>query len=110
MLWVLILSNGNGCYLNESLNYFRVHDQTVRASQSSTMGTFYENARIAQYVFKQRPTKALRSNISEYLIFAYFNRLSKAQRKGSFLTMLNLISVYGPMAVIHTLSHKLKHD
>ena len=110
MLWVLILSNGNGCYLNESLNYFRVHDQTVRASQSSTMETFYENARIAQYVFKQRPTKALRSNISEYLIFAYFNRYSKAQRKGSFLTMLNLISVYGLMAVIHTLSHKLKHD
>lgn len=110
MLWVIMLTHGKVCYLNEGLNYFRVHDQTVRASESNTMATFYESARIAAYIFRNRPTPVLKRKISEYLIFAYFHRYSKAQRKGTFLSFLNLISMYGLKAVIHTLSHKLRHD
>jgi glycosyltransferase involved in cell wall biosynthesis len=110
MLWVIMLTHGKVCYLNEGLNYFRVHDQTVRASESNTMATFYENARIAAYIFGKRPTPVLKRKISEYLIFAYFHRYSKAQRKGTFLSFFNLISMYGLKAVIHALSHKLRHD
>jgi glycosyltransferase involved in cell wall biosynthesis len=110
MLWVIMLTHGKVSYLNEGLNYFRVHDQTVRASESNTMATLYENARIAAYIFRNRPTPVLKRKISEYLIFAYFHRYSNAQRKGTFLSFLNLISMYGLKAVIHTLSHKLRHD
>lgn len=110
MLWVIVLSHARVGYVNEGLNFFRVHDNTVRASESNTMATFYENARIAEYIYRKLPTPVLKRKISEYLIFAYFNRYSKSQRKGTFSFFLNLISLYGLKALFHTLSHKLRHD
>ncbi|MFM7596158.1 MAG: hypothetical protein ACKO4Y_08270, partial [Flavobacteriales bacterium] len=104
------LRNNKACYVQEGLNYFRVHDQTVRSMESNTMNTFYENARIASYIFQTFPTPVLKRKISEYLIYAYFNRYSKSQRKGTFLSFLNLISKYGLKALSHSFSHKLRHD
>lgn len=110
MLWSIILTHGKACYLHEGLNYFRVHDRTLRALESNNIVTFYENARIAKYIFRKRPTNVLKKRISAYLIFAYFNRYSKAQRKGTFLTFLNVISIYGLKAIKQTLTHKIRHD
>lgn len=110
MLWVLLLTNTKACYVQEGLNHFRVHDQTVRSMESNTMNTFYENARIAAYIYQTFPTPVLKRKISEYLIYAYFNRYSKTQRKGTFLSFLNLISKYGLKALFHSFSHKLRHD
>lgn len=110
MLWVQTIAHYRVKLVKEPLNYFRVHEGTVRQKEHKNLSVFFENAAITHYIYAHFGTKELTSRYSDYLIYIYLNRYPKEVRKGSLLAYLKVLKPFGWYYVLVGWKAKITHD
>lgn len=68
MLWTKLLILSNIAFVAEPLNYFRIHDQTVRASSARSSIILHETSQIVSFILRQ-------VDVPDEIREAAFNRL-----------------------------------
>lgn len=109
-LWVKILSNTDFVYIDIPLNLFRIHAQTQRERYEKDMRIFFENARIVHYIHSCYPKTVDKQDMSDYLIYSYFNRYNRTQRKGTFYRFLCSLWPLGLRFCLQGIKNKWKYD
>jgi glycosyltransferase involved in cell wall biosynthesis len=109
MFWIQLIEKSRFKYIDQDLNYFRTHDSSVRSISDKRIFTFFENSLITRYIYSNYPSRLLRKKYYDYLIYIYFNRFDKSERKGTFNKFLKQIIYFGPKAIIESFRQKLIH-
>jgi len=86
-VWVHIISKGKATYIDEALNDFRIHANTVREHSESKIFAFFENLIIIKDISKMYTLSSERISIyTQYLIYIYTNRYPRKDQ----LSLTNL--------------------
>ena len=109
--WIQLLERGNGYFVNEELNYFRKHSKSVRESSEAKIFTYFENALIVKHILSVYSVgNDLKNKYKDYLIYVYFNRYSKKERKKSFIPFLKTLIPFGVLSMLQGIFYRLKND
>jgi len=109
-LWVKTLSNSDFVYIDKPLNQFRIHAHTQRERYEKDIRVFFENTRIVHYIHSCYPKKVNKQEMSDYLIYSYFNRYNGTQRKGTFIRFLSSLWPLGLRFCLQGIKNKWKYD
>jgi glycosyltransferase involved in cell wall biosynthesis len=109
-VWINILSKGGGYYVDEALNYFRIHDRTVRSESKNEIFTYFENALIIRFILElYKCSKEVKIKYSDYLIYIYHNRYASEYRKGRYISFLRTLMPIGFFSIIKALIYSLRN-
>lgn len=109
MFWVQILSKCEFHFIQEPLNSFRCHPNTVRQKMEQKMEVFFEICSICHFILKKFKCDLNRYKMYDFLCFIYFNRYSSGLRKGTFIPFLKALSPFGWRAVLLGLKTKMAY-
>ena len=77
-VWIHIISRGKAAYIDEALNDFRIHANTVREQSQSKIFAFFENLIIIKHISKMYKLSSERIDVyTQYLVYIYTHRYPK---------------------------------